>query len=210
MRRIVIGTGNPAKKQAVQSALQPVNIRVVGTDELNVTLDIVEDGATVQENARKKSLAYAQAIGQPVLSIDNALYLDGLDDRDQPGIETRKVAGIDGRATDEQLLDHYARLIDRLGGEVNGRWEYAVCIATSDGMLFETTMESPRRFVSVPSGKMIAGYPLESIQIDPDTGQYISEMSQGEQDAFWQKMIGGKLSAFVVKSLARMDQLSST
>jgi inosine/xanthosine triphosphate pyrophosphatase family protein len=74
MQEIVIGTGNPAKKKAVQAALAPLGIAVLGTDDLNLVLDVLEDGATAQENARKKSLAYARALGRPGLH-DNALYM---------------------------------------------------------------------------------------------------------------------------------------
>jgi hypothetical protein len=41
--------------------------------------------------------------------------------------------------------------------------------------------------------------PLESIQIDPESGKYISEMNPGERAAFWQKTLGEKLRNFVSK-----------
>ncbi|MFZ0547962.1 MAG: non-canonical purine NTP pyrophosphatase, partial [Candidatus Promineifilaceae bacterium] len=78
MKEIVVGTGNPAKLQMVQSALIPLDIRVKGTKDIGLSLEVVEDGKTAEENARKKSTAYANAAGRPVLSIDNSLYLDGL------------------------------------------------------------------------------------------------------------------------------------
>ena len=71
----------------------------MGTDNLGIVLEIEEDGTTAQENARKKSLLYARAVGQPVLSLDNALYLQGLSKDEQPGIHTRRIPGKAGRAT---------------------------------------------------------------------------------------------------------------
>ncbi len=44
---------------------------------------------------------------------------------------------------------------------------------------------------------MQSGYPLESIQIDPQSQKYISEMTQDEQNNFWQKAIGQPLLEFV-------------
>jgi hypothetical protein len=38
---------------------------------------------------------------------------------------------------------------------------------------------------------------LESIQIDPETGKYISEMTTEEQAEFWQRTLGSKLCSFV-------------
>jgi XTP/dITP diphosphohydrolase len=206
MVELIVGTSNPAKKQMIRSALAPLDIVVRGTDDIGISLEINEDGATAQENARKKSLAYAQALGRSVLSIDNALYLQGLTDAEQPGIHTRRIDG-SGRATDEALLAHYSKQIERLGGRVHGHWEFAVCVATGRGQIFERTIVSPRTFVDKPSQQMIPGYPLESIQIEPESGMYISEMSPEEQDAFWQNIIGKQLCAFIREVQAQISSV---
>lgn len=71
MKELIIGTGNEAKNKAFRSVFAPLGITILGNDELGISLDIQENGSTAQENARKKSLAYAQAAGRPVLSLDN-------------------------------------------------------------------------------------------------------------------------------------------
>ena len=197
MKELIVGTGNPAKLQMIQSALAALEITVKGTTELGISPTIHEDGQTAQENARKKSLAYAQALQRSVLSIDNGLYLSGLSDREQPGIHTRRISHQQTRASDEELLWHYAQMIERLGGTSEGYWEFAICLADQDGAVFEHTIVSHRTFVSQPSPVMIPGYPLESLQIEPNSGKYISEMAVEEQAAFWQRMIGRELCAFV-------------
>ena len=104
----------------------------------------------------------------------------------------------------QQLLHFYREQVEQLGGQIGGRWESAVCIADENGRFFETTIISARTFVSKPSPRMVAGYPLESIQIDPITGQYMSEMSREEQDVLWQKMFGVPLCNFVQDALAQL------
>ncbi|HEX5690749.1 MAG TPA: non-canonical purine NTP pyrophosphatase, partial [Roseiflexaceae bacterium] len=106
MPELVIGTSNPAKKQMIQSALRPLGLLMRGIDDYGLALDVEEDGATVQANARKKALAYAQALGRPVLSMDNALYLEGLADAEQPGLYTGRIGGRPHRASDDELLVH--------------------------------------------------------------------------------------------------------
>jgi hypothetical protein len=59
------------------------------------------------------------------------------------------------------------------------------------------TIRSPRTFISTPSTMMIPGYPLESIQIDPASGSYLSEMPPEQQAAFWQQTIGRELCDFL-------------
>jgi hypothetical protein len=118
---------------------------------------------------------------------------------EQPGLHVRRINVATTRPSDDELLDHYSMLVQKFGATTRGRWEFAICVATPEGKCEETTIISPRIFTGTPSPKIVAGYPLESIQIDPDTGKYISEMSQEEQDAFWQRAIGKPLQEFISK-----------
>ena len=197
METLTMATTNPAKVDQIAGALEPLGISVVGLDK-DVTLPFVdEDGETAVDNARKKALTYAKYFGKTVFSMDNALYIDGLLDENQPGTHVRRIGSDNERPTDEELLEYYSGVIASLGENVGGHWEFGVCIATSDGEVFETTIVSPRTFTEKRSEVSIPGYPLESIQIDPDSGKYISEMTKKEQALFWQKAIGGKLIEFM-------------
>jgi len=197
MEEIVFGTRNEAKVRQVAGALRPIGVRVKGLPEGAPLPAIEEDGETAGENARKKALAYSLALGTPVLSMDNALYFKGLHAGEQPGVHVRRIGNGDERPSDEALLEYYASLIGRLGGKVEGRWEFGICVATPQGKTKGTTILSPRIFTAVPSARMVPGYPLESLQIDPVSGKCVSDMTQEEQDAFWQRAIGKPLQEFV-------------
>jgi len=198
--QLIIGTKNLAKIHQLKGALEPLALDIQGLPDDNFP-EVKEDGATALENARKKALAYSSVLGQPVLSMDNALYLEGLSAEDQPGLNVRHISGRLDRPTDAELLEYYTKLIASLGGRVDAYWEYGFCLAYPDGQIKETILKAPRLFVSQPSQKVIAGYPLESIQINPATGQYIAEMTLAEQDIFWQEMIGKDLSVFIKENL---------
>ncbi len=200
MKKLVMGTTNPAKIAQVRDALMPANIQVEGIADKKLLPEVVEDGTTVQENARKKAIAYAKALGQTVISMDNALFLNGLAPEDQPGIHVRRIGG-SLAATDAELLDHGAALVESLGGKVTGYWEYGICVADPSGKFSEITLQTPRVFTSKRSDKSVLGYPLESIQIDPETGKYISEMTPEEMATFWQRTLGDSLCAFVIRVL---------
>ncbi|MFH1706003.1 MAG: non-canonical purine NTP pyrophosphatase [Patescibacteria group bacterium] len=209
MIEIIIGTGNPGKEEQIRFALSSTKIKLRGLRDYDTTgIKVVEDGVTAQENASKKALAYSKGLQSPVLAMDNALYLEGLDETMQPGINVRRIKGRQDRPTDEELLDYYSELIGSLGESISGYWLFAVCIALPDGRIFETEIKSPRRFVSKPSGKTIPGYPIESLQIDPETGKYISEMTDEEKESFWQRLIGKELSAFVNETIKKFRNYS--
>ncbi|NMB48713.1 hypothetical protein GYA13_04740 [Candidatus Kuenenbacteria bacterium] len=197
MSELIFATTNQAKLAQIAGALKSLDIAVVGLDK-NIPLpEVNEDGETAEVNARQKATAYARAINQPVLSMDNALYFDGLPPDKQPGVHVRRCDSDSVRCDDQGMLQYYSELIDNLGERINGHWIFALCFATPDGKILETSIISPRIFVSQPCARIDPGYPLESLQVDPNTGQYISEMTPKERDIFWQKAIGAPLSAFV-------------
>lgn len=194
MEKIIFGTTNPGKIAHVQAALDPLGIKVIGLPRIDDLPDIEEDGKTPQENSRKKAMAYCKAIGQPVLSMDNALYIDGLSDDKQPGMHVRRIPGYNDRPTDEEMLDYYSALIGKHGGHMTGHWEFSMCIAFLDGTTKEVTATSKTRyFTSKVSPKRMPGYPLESIQIDKELDKYIAEMTKEESDQFWQESVGEEL-----------------
>ena len=197
MKEILFGTTNKAKILQLQGALAPIGVVVRGI-ESNTPLPVInEDGITAQENARKKALTYAKALNTTVFSMDNALYFDKLSSEEQPGLHVRRINLTNERPTDNEVLEYYSSLIKKFGDRTTGHWEFAICVATPNGTYEETTVISSRIFTSIPSTKMVSGYPLESIQIDPITGRYISEMSQEEQDIFWQQSIGKPIQEFI-------------
>jgi inosine/xanthosine triphosphate pyrophosphatase family protein len=179
--------------------LIPIGIEVRGITDKSLLPYVEENGTTGQENARKKAITYAKALDAVVLSMDNALYFDELLPEEQPGLNVRRINTTNVRPSDDDLLTYYSQLVKKFGDRTMGRWEFAICIATPDGRMEEINIVSPRIFTSLPSSKIVAGYPLESIQIDPRTGRYISEMTQEEQDLFWQEAIGKPLQEFVKK-----------
>lgn len=196
MKTLVMGTTNPAKVSQIYGVLAPIGIQVEGVADKGSLPDVAEDGTTPVANAQKKAVAFARALGRPVLSMDNALFLHGLAAEDQPGMHLRRFGGKE-RASDKELLAHGVALVQSLGGRADGYWEFGVCIADPSGRTLATTIKASRSFTATASSVVIAGYPLESIQLDPESGKCISEMTEEEQATFWTKSIGRPLRDFV-------------
>jgi len=137
---------------------------VLSLDELNIEGRPKEIGETAEENAQIKARFYTQKTGLPVLSEDEALYVDFLPKDKQPGIYVRR---IDGKieVNDDKLLAHWESIISQTPKENRaGRWHFAYCLATPDGKV--NTVSYDRRIIFFsPSSKMInPGWPLSSIQ----------------------------------------------
>ena len=194
MKEVIFGTKNPGKLAHVQAALKPLGIEVKSIAEFGDLPDVEEDGKTAQENSKKKALFYSRSINKPVLSMDNALYIDGLKDSQQPGIHVRRIPGHMGRPTDEEVLHYCSNLIKNHGGNMTGHFEFAICFAFPDGKTKEVTaITKSRYFTDKISAKRLKGYPLESLQFDRELNKYVAEMTAEESDKFWQNSVGKEL-----------------
>ena len=86
MKKLVLATRNAGKLVEMRRLLEPSGLTVIGLTDLPDLPDVVEDGATFAENARKKAETVARLTGLPCLADDSALVVDALDGR--PGIHS--------------------------------------------------------------------------------------------------------------------------
>ena len=88
--KIVYGTTNKAKIDFMKRRVEPLGIKVLSFTDVDAPkLDIAKNGNSPLENAKIKALAYYDVLKKPVFSCDSGLYIDGLEDACQPGIDIR-------------------------------------------------------------------------------------------------------------------------
>ena len=177
MKKIVFfPTNNIGKYDRYKKSFKKKNIiynRYL-TDENNndIKVDVLEDGKTLNENAKKKAKQYYDEyknyLGNTNFSIittDEALYIDGLAEKEQPGLFVRRFGGIDAkRATDEEVVQKYTSVIKKLGGEAKAKWIYSLVMY--DGKNFyDYNWEEPVLFSSIPHYPITKGYVLNNITI---------------------------------------------
>lgn len=196
MKKIIYGTTNPAKVAQVKDVLSPLGFDVQSLADFTQKITVEENGKTAEENARKKATKYAEELGELVLSMDVALYFNNLPAAQQPGLHVRRLNGNE-HASDEEMVAHYTHVAQSAGGRLKGYWQYAFALARPNGRCVSFTHNTPRIFTSKPSKTIIKGYPLNSLQIDPVSGAYISEMSKNELALYWRNSIGAPLATFV-------------
>lgn len=179
--RLVIGTHNSAKYNRYQRILSRyAHLEIISLHDLQIKGDILEGGATAQENARIKACAYAQHTGFPTLGVDEALYIPALPVEEQPGVFVRRYAGIE--LTDEALLNIFLEKARQLAPENRfAYWLYAACLAFPDGQMYEDESKYPCRLITQPHLPYPPGYPLSALMVDEQTGKAFGEMSPTEQ-----------------------------
>ncbi len=182
--KLLYGTGNPAKLNAMKKRLSGVGITLVGLKDLGCEIpEVVEDGKTPLENARKKAVAYFEAFRIPVFSCDSGLYIDGVLKNDQPGVHVRRVNG--KVLSDEQMIVHYSSLAKKYGNPT-ARYRNAICFVADEKHIYEAMEPSmgSSAFVltSKPYPVMKKGFPLDSLSVDIKTGKYYYELTGNELD----------------------------
>ncbi len=79
MKKLLIATNNKGKVKELQDLLKDIGIELITPAEINLKLEVEEDGTTYAENAAKKAIAFAHARGLISLADDFGLEVDALD-----------------------------------------------------------------------------------------------------------------------------------
>lgn len=138
--RIIFATGNEHKMIEIRMILKDLGIPVISLKEAGIDVDIVEDGATFEENAEIKATAIAKLTGAIVLADDSGLEIDYLNK--EPGIYSARYAGVDTSYNIKNQM-----LIGRLEGvpdeQRTARFVCAIAAAFPDGTVLTArgTME---------------------------------------------------------------------
>lgn len=164
MKKIIFATGNPTKAKRFSKGLLNYDIEVLSLKDLNLKLEVEENGKNVIENALNKARECYKNAKMPTIGMDDSLYLEGVPDEMQPGLFVRRVNG--KNLNDEEMLIHYKSLVSKYGkdGKLNCKWIYGLAVIDEIGKESTYTWEKANFYmVSEASEKINPGYPLNSI-----------------------------------------------
>lgn len=111
MTAFILATANPEKAREI---IQILGGSVTLIPRPSEVPDVVENGATLTDNARLKALALVSATGVPAIADDTGLEVDALGGA--PGVFSARYAG-----EDASYVDNVAKLLDALRGESRRR-----------------------------------------------------------------------------------------
>ncbi len=198
MKKILFATNNQSKINWFKDGLIKRNIELISLADLNLNIDVEENGKDAIENALIKARAYKDIVNMPVLAMDDNLFLEGVPDAEQPGTNVRRVQG--KRLTDEEMLQHYISLVNRFGidGKITARWIYGIAIINDKEYTY-TWSKSDFYLVNMPTVKRNVGYPLNSISINKKLNKYFTDMT--EEDKLQSEEDESEIIDFIANSL---------
>jgi len=103
-------------------------------------------------------------------------------------------------ADDKQMLEYYTNKVGMLGGKTKALWISAIALTISPEKTYTETFTRETIMVSERSATVNEGEPLNSIQIDPVTGKYLSDLTKDELLSL-QKQGGERYIGFMKKHL---------
>ena len=177
MNRLLIATNNRGKVEELRALLHDLPVQLVTPLEINLELDVLEDGSTYAENAGKKALAFAQASGLVSLADDSGLEVEALGGA--PGLYSARYLSKPG-ATD---ADRRAYLLKNLGNKPRpwqARFRATVAIAVPGQRV--QLAEGDCRGEIIPEERGTGGFGYDPIFFIPELGRTMAELDMDEKN----------------------------
>ncbi len=205
MREILFATGNKSKAKRFTKGLLEHDIKVLTLEDININIEVEENGSTAIENALIKARAYAKKTNLPVFAMDDTLYIDNIPDDKQPGLFVRRVNG--KKLNDEEMIEYYSNLAKEYGtnGLLTGRWIYGMALI-NNGHEYTYTWSKQNFYITSTSSNIInPGYPLNTISINIKLNKYFTELT--EEDKLLIQEDESHVVNFLVDSLDKSNNL---
>ncbi len=174
MPSLLLATNNKGKVEELQDLLKDLNLQLLTPADINLELDVVEDGLTYAENATKKATAFAQASGLLSLADDSGLEVDALNG--EPGLYSARFGSTDGKkltyAERRKLL---IRNLQHFPRPWTARFKATIAIADTNYQLQIT--EGFCEGEIIPEERGTGGFGYDPIFLFPELGKTMSELS---------------------------------
>ena len=160
-KEILVATTNPGKMAELSAMLQ-ADVKWLSLADFPDIPEVVEDGTTFAENARKKALGYAAKTGHWTIADDSGLVIDALDGA--PGIHSARFSGPKLPGEERGLIDHrniqkVLKLMENTPSEERtARFVCALCLASPEEVLLETTGTCEGKILQEETGSNGFGY----------------------------------------------------
>ena len=180
---LLIATNNPGKLREMQALFADYPgrpLRLVTPADLDLDLDVTEDGQTYAENAIKKAQAFSAARLVLALADDSGLEVDALDGR--PGLYSARFTGSHAASDAERR----SALLQELRGQPQpwtARFCCAAALALPDGSVYTSQGVCEGEIIPQERGSQGFGYdPIFRVADPTFDGRTMAELSLPEKN----------------------------
>ena len=177
MNKLLIATNNKGKVRELQDLLKDTGIELVTPAQIDLELDITEDGHTYAENATKKAVAFAQASGLVSLADDSGLEVDVLNGA--PGLYSARYSSKQNPTDKDRRLYLLQNLQDK-PRPWTARFHATIAIATPNDQLQITEGFCEGEIILEERGT--GGFGYDPIFLLSELGKTMAELSMEEKN----------------------------
>jgi XTP/dITP diphosphohydrolase len=181
--RLVLASANPDKAREIAALLSSPARDVELLPRPPDVPDVVEDGATLRDNARLKARALAAAAGEAAVADDTGLEVDALGGA--PGVFSARYSG-EGATYERnvaKLLSELAR-VGATGADRRARFRTVALVAWPDGAEVAAEGVVEGVIAEEPRGSAGFGYDPVFVPLGPGTdGRTFAQLSADEKAA---------------------------
>ncbi|MCI0607927.1 MAG: RdgB/HAM1 family non-canonical purine NTP pyrophosphatase [Anaerolineae bacterium] len=193
MNKLLIATNNKGKVKELQYLLRDTGIELVTPSQINLELDVIEDGKTYAENATKKALTFANSSGMISLADDSGLEVDALDGA--PGLYSARYSPKPNATDKDRRLYLLQNLQDKFR-PWTARFHATIAIAIPDSLWSQSARRLELQelasalqiFEGICEGEIIpeergtGGFGYDPIFLLSELGKTMAELSMEEKN----------------------------
>jgi XTP/dITP diphosphohydrolase len=201
MRNLLLATNNPGKVSEIKALLNNLDINLVTPADLNIILEVSEDGLTYADNATKKALAFAQAGRMLAMGDDSGLEVNALGG--QPGLHSHRFNPLPN-ASD---ADRRKYLLERLEGKPRpwtARFRATIAIASPLGDVRLAAGECEGEIIPEEHGSNGFGY--DPIFYIPEIGHTMAELEMKDKNRLSHRALAVQNAIPILKEMLAQDK----
>lgn len=169
--KVVFASRNRGKAKELAALVADAGIELLSLADLPGAPEVIEDGATFEENAATKARAIAAWSGLPAVADDSGLEVDAIGGA--PGVRSARFAG-DG-ATDAENNAKLLRMMANVPPERRtARFVSVIAVATPDGKV--STVRGTCEGIIGREPRGAGGFGYDPLFIVPEYGLTFAEM----------------------------------
>jgi XTP/dITP diphosphohydrolase len=202
MPGLLIATTNKGKLSEYRSLLSEVPFRLVTPADEGITDEVLEGNISMDENARRKAVHYANRSKLITVADDSGLEVDALNG--EPGIRSARYAG-ENASDSDRIIYLLEKLKNVPGDKRTANFRCVVAVATPDGELETFEGECAGVITFQPSGKNGFGY--DPIFYIPELGKTMAELPYETKNRISHRARAAREAISYLKRLAEKVKL---
>jgi XTP/dITP diphosphohydrolase len=181
--------------------LRELQIQLVTLSDVGPLPEVVEDGETFAQNARKKAVHYFRLTGIPAIADDSGLSVDALSGK--PGVHSARFA-----PTDKERIEKLLKMLSEsdpppASGGRRAKFVCAVCAVLAEDKVIEVAGEVVGEITLKPRGHWGFGY--DPVFLYPPMGRTFAELSAREKNRVSHRAVALEKLKERLRSLVRED-----